>query len=81
MTPAKAIRIIKSAKQKAARVEALLNELETEQQPKALSLRFQKLSRAMETNPPSNPDTLETYGELTMAVHDLNVLLGGAFYP
>ena len=46
----------------------------------ALSRRFRQVQKRMESGPFSETDA-DLYGELTLAVHDLNVLLSEKFYP
>jgi hypothetical protein len=45
----------------------------------ALSQRFRRLKRRLETSEP-NRETASRFGELTLSVHDLNRLLREAFY-
>jgi len=81
MELASALRVVKQAQKKTHRVRQLLRELGDDAEAAALSLRFQRLRRRMEARPPGESEQLERYAELTLAVHDLNVLLSGAFYP
>ena len=60
-----------------------LDELETVvllQLNAPLSVRFRRTVKRMEAGV-LDDETADRYGELTLAVHDLNVLLAQAFYP
>lgn len=46
----------------------------------AFSLRFRRIQQRME-NGGGDDDTMETYAQLTLAVHDLNRVLRQEFYP
>jgi hypothetical protein len=75
-----ALRIIRDAQARAQKVARLLRALGDEKEQVALSLRFKRTKRRLEA---AGYDGLraETFGELTLAVHDLNLLLRGRFYP
>jgi hypothetical protein len=45
----------------------------------ALSKRFQAMRRRIE-NGPASAEQIDTFGSLTVAVHELNVLLSERFY-
>lgn len=77
---AAASRIVQMAKQRAEKVRTLLRELGDTDEQKALSLRFQQAAKRFERAPLTN-NKAETYADLTLAVHDLNMLLSEAFYP
>ncbi|HXI51382.1 MAG TPA: YkgJ family cysteine cluster protein [Candidatus Saccharimonadales bacterium] len=74
-----ALRIIRDARGRAARVRRLLRELGDEAEQVALSVRFRRLRRRFEQGL-GEPDQVERFGELTLAVHELNLALSGAFY-
>lgn len=76
---AEASRIIRSALQRVKKVQRLLRELGDTDESLALSKRFRRMHRHFETNP-LDEDSAQKFGELTLAVHDLNVLLSDAFY-
>ena len=76
----KALQIIRLGRQKAERVRRLLQELGDENQRLPLSVRFRRMRQRFEKGG-ANEDAIERFGELTLAVHDLNVLLSQAFYP
>jgi hypothetical protein len=75
-----ALRIVRQAAQRAEKVRRLLRELGDERETLALSLRFQRTRRRIESAPVDG-DTAEIYGRLTLALHDLHVTLRGHFYP
>ena len=77
---AAALRTIRLARQRAERVRTLLRALGDTSEQVALSLRFKRLRRRIESTPPDDA-TAETYADLTLAVQDLNVLLAQSFYP
>ena len=77
---AAALRIIQTARRRADKVKKLLRELGDAQEHLALSVRFRRMQRRMETSK-LDEESADCYGELTLAVHDLNMLLSGAFYP
>ena len=73
-------RAIGLARQRAERVRRLLRALGDYDETKALSVRFRKTRRRFE-NMPIGEDAAATFAQLTLAVHDLNLLLGEKFYP
>jgi hypothetical protein len=46
----------------------------------ALSIRFRRTARRLE-EVGLDAQAADTYGRLTLAMHDLNLLLSEAFYP
>jgi hypothetical protein len=78
--PAAALRIIGTARGRAEKVRALLRALGNRDERIALSVRFRRMTRRLQ-EAALDEDTAETYGKLTLAVHDLNLLVGEAFYP
>jgi Fe-S-cluster containining protein len=77
---AEAVRIIRSALQRVKKVKRLLRELGDADESVALSKRFRRMKRQLE-NGPLDDEASEKFGGLTLAVHDLNMLLAEAFYP
>lgn len=77
---AEAWRIIRTARQRADTVRRLLRELGDAEEQLPLSARFRRMSKRLQTAGLDEPKA-ELYGELTLAVHDLNLLLSQAFYP
>lgn len=73
-------RIVQTAKERAEKVRALLRELGDADEQSALSLRFQRAAKRFEKAPLSD-DKAEIYADLTLAMHDLNMLLSESFYP
>jgi Fe-S-cluster containining protein len=77
---AAALRIISTARERVERVRRLLRALGDTDEHLPLSARFRRTSRRLEHADPDKA-TAKAYGELTMAVHDLNCILSEAFYP
>jgi hypothetical protein len=75
-----AIKIIRSALRRVKKVKQLLHQLGDADESVALSKRFRRIQRKLE-NAPLDKESAQTFGELTLAVHDLNVLLSEKFYP
>lgn len=75
-----ALRTIRSARQRAERVRSLLRETGDTNEGLALSLRFKQTRRRMESGLAGEAE-IDTFAELTLAVHALNVLLSQEFYP
>lgn len=75
-----ALRTVRLARGRAARVRRLLHELGDPDEHLALSVRFRRTTKRIEMGD-CDTKTAKLYGQLTLAVHDLNVLLSGAFYP
>ena len=75
-----ALRVIRDARKRAEKVKALLRELGDSEESLALSLRFKQSKRRFE-NSDVNESTADIFGRLTLAVHDLNLLLHDKFYP
>jgi hypothetical protein len=79
VTDTEATRVISDALKKAGRVRELLEELGDNDARVALSKRFQAMRRRIE-NGPASAEQIDIFGSLTMAVHDLNVVLSERFY-
>lgn len=77
---ADALKIIRSALRRVKKVKQLLHQLGDADETLALSKRFRRMQRKLENSPLDKP-TAQIFGELTLAVHDLNVLLSEKFYP
>jgi len=80
MEPDAALKVIRTARRRVEMVRRLLRELGDADEHVALSLRFRRMQRRMESSG-LDEEHADRFGELTLAVHDLNVLLSGAFYP
>lgn len=74
-----ALRTIRTAHRRAENVRGLLRQLGEENESLALSLRFQGTQRRLERDLPDE-ETAARYADLTLAVHDLNLLLREKFY-
>jgi Fe-S-cluster containining protein len=75
-----ALRVIRTARERAEKVRDLLRALGDNDEPTALSIRFRRMTRRLEQLSLED-DTADLYGQLTLAVHDLNLLVRDAFYP
>jgi len=74
-----ALDIITTARQRADEVRCLLRELGDHDEALPLAKRFRRTSRRLVKQ--LDESSAETYGKLTLAVHDLNLIVGQAFYP
>ncbi len=75
-----ALKTIRTTQQRAEKVRRLLRDLGDKDEHLALSLRFQRTRRKVEKNG-FDDASAETFGELTLAVHALNMMLSSKFYP
>jgi Fe-S-cluster containining protein len=75
-----ALRVIREARRRADKVERLLRVLGDTDRRSALSVRFRRTSRRLEAGS-LDDETAEVFSQLTLAVHDLNLILSEAFYP
>jgi Fe-S-cluster containining protein len=80
MEAAAALRVIREARRRAEKVRSLLREAGDTDETRPLSLRFQRTKKRFEGWPPDDARA-ETFSRLTLAVHDLNLLLREKFYP
>ena len=78
--PASALRTIEKARIRAEKVRELLRLLGDADEKVALSLRFRKTARRLQEGE-CNPRTADTFSQLTLATHDLNLILSEKFYP
>lgn len=76
---ATALRTIRVARQRAEKVRALLRALGDTDERVALSVRFRRTKKRVEASA-LDEETAEIFSRLTLAVHDLNLLLREAFY-
>jgi uncharacterized protein len=74
-----ALRTIRRAQKLVGRVQRLLRELGDADEQRALTLRFKRTKQRIESGP-IDEVTGDTYGELTLAIHELNVLLHREFH-
>lgn len=77
---AAARRVIRTTLRRAEEVKRLLRKLGDADEQSALSLRFRRMKQRMESGIP-DAENAEMFSRLTLAVHDLNLRLGEAFYP
>jgi len=75
----RALKVVRDAQRRVKKVLGLMAPLEEKPRNDALSVRFRKVQRHME-RASLTEDEADLYGQLTLAVHDLNVLLSSAFY-
>lgn len=73
-------RVVRTARQSADAVKSLLRELGDTDEEMALSVRFRRMKRRLESGA-ADDTAAGLFSRLTLAVHDLNVLLSEAFYP
>ncbi|MBA4149014.1 MAG: YkgJ family cysteine cluster protein [Verrucomicrobia bacterium] len=78
--PAAALRIIRTTQKRAAKVIRLLRELGDENEHLSLSKRFKQVTKQFDTGHLTG-ESAGVYGDLTIAVHELNLILSSAFYP
>lgn len=75
-----ALRTIRETQKRAEKVRRLLRASGDANERLALSLRFKRTQRRFESSP-FDEGAGDTFGELTLAVHNLNLLLREKFYP
>lgn len=75
-----ALRTIEKARSRAEKVRQLLRKLGDKDESVALSLRFRRMAKRIQQTK-IKPQTAEIFSELTLANHDLNLLLCESFYP
>ena len=75
-----ASQVVREARQRLRKVEGLLRKLGDTQQHLAFRARFRSVTRRLQNAPPQRR-TARLYGDLTLAMHGLNMLLGEGFYP
>lgn len=75
-----AVRTIRTAHQRADNVRRLLQTLGDCDEQVALSARFRRTTRRLESAG-GDPKSASLYSELSLAMHELNLLLSQRFYP
>ena len=75
-----ALRVIRTARERADRARGLLEALGDTDAQLPLSARFRRTSKRLKERE-LDEENADMYAQLTLAVHDLNLLLGDAFYP
>ena len=76
----KARRVIRSALKQVETVKGLLRQLGDSDETLALGKRFQRIGRKMESGA-CDKNSAHLFGELTLAVHDMHLLLSERFVP
>jgi len=74
-----ALGTIRTARQRAERVRHLLRQLGDADETTALGVRFRRIKKRAEAGELDDEET-DLFGELTLAVHDLNVIIGSSFF-
>jgi hypothetical protein len=77
---ATALRLILRTRRQAERVRRLLSRLGDSREDLSLHRRFRSLTRRLEESA-LDKATAKLYGDLTIAMHDLNFQLSRHFYP
>ena len=80
LQPGAALRVIRSARQQVDAALVLLRQLGDADEDLPLATRFRRTARRL-TNQGLDRTTADRYGRLTLAIHDLNLVLGDVFYP
>ncbi len=75
-----ALEVIQSARRRVEEVRSLLSQCGDTDEELPLAARFRRTARRIERQDLTE-ETAEVYSRLTLAVHDLNLLLADAFYP
>ncbi|HEV2210350.1 MAG TPA: YkgJ family cysteine cluster protein [Verrucomicrobiae bacterium] len=78
-TPPAALTIIQTARQRAEAVRQLLHDLGDHNEHLPLARRFRQLARKVEQTG-LDEETTDKFGRLTLALHDLNLLLSEEFF-
>ena len=78
--PDAASRVIRATLRRVEKVKQLLRDLGDTDENLALSKRFRRVQRRLESEP-LDQESAEKFGDLTLAIHDLNILLSEKFYP
>ncbi len=73
-------RTIRKTLRQVKRVQGLLKQLGDQRNDLPLGARFRRVQKRLEQGSVS-ADSISAFGELTLAMHQLNVLLGESFYP
>jgi hypothetical protein len=77
---AAALRIIRQAREKLRKVQDLLRALGNQEEHLAVRARCKRVEESMKRRRPSK-EHADTYGQLTLAIHDLNLIISERFYP
>jgi uncharacterized protein len=83
-----ALKLIRATRRKADKVLKLMRDIGDTNEAVSLSVRFRKLRQKFDTGDiedwlaeKSEDELFDLYGQLTLAVHDLNCVLAEKFYP
>ena len=79
-TQSEALKIIDRAKERAEKVRQLLIELGDQDKELPLGARFHRMRQRIERGQ-LDETKADLYGRLTLAVHELNLIVSQAFYP
>jgi hypothetical protein len=80
VAPGAALELVRSARDRAEKVRRLLTRLGETDEQSALAVRFRRTAKRLERLG-LDQETAEAYGHLTLAFHELNLLLSESFYP
>lgn len=80
VSPENALKTIATAQRRVAKVKKLLRRLGDEEEQTALSLRVRRMIRQLPQTD-MDAETAHTFSELTIAAHQLNLLLSEKYYP
>ena len=80
VTTGAALQLVRLAQDRAEKVGRLLRRLGETDEQSALADRFRRTARRLEKLG-LDQETSEAYGQLTLAFHELNLLLSESFYP
>ncbi len=75
-----AFKLVQRAHERADKVRGLLGRLGDTDESQPLARRFRRMAKRLEDGGLDRATT-ELYGQLTLAVHELNLLLSRTFYP
>ena len=75
-----ALKTVKGARRRVAKVKGLLSDMGETDKRTALSVRFRRTAKRLEKTTADHA-TVGRFGELTVAMHELNLLLSEKFYP
>jgi hypothetical protein len=75
-----ALKVIRGVRQRVDKVRGLLRALGDGEETLALSQRVRRMSKRFR-KAESDPQLVELYGRLTVAYHELSVVLQSSFFP
>jgi hypothetical protein len=79
LTCTEALRVIRIARTRARKVDKLLRALGNSDEDEALADRFRRLSKSVQPGT-LDAESAELYRRLTLAFHNLTVIISDAFY-